>query len=95
MRRNPRPQWRSWERLCAAPQNATFNCCLDTILVDLSQEERRIILIESEVVTHACRCNCPFRVTASIDVSLPGDYRIEIYALQSLIWTGEVTVTGP
>ena len=74
--------------------NAWFNCCLDTILVDLRQEEKRIILTESEVVTMWCRCNCPFRVTASIEVSLPGDYRIEIYALESLIWTGEVTVTG-
>ena len=75
-------------------QNAWFNCCLDTILVDLRQEEHRIILTESEVVTMPCRCNCPFRVTASVEVSLPGDYGIEIYALESLIWTGEVTVTG-
>jgi hypothetical protein len=75
-------------------QNACFNCCLDTILVDLRQEEHRIILTESEDVTNPCRCLCPFRVTASVEVSLPGDYRIEIYALENLIWTGEVTVSG-
>jgi hypothetical protein len=75
-------------------QNACFNCCMDTILVDLEQEGRRIILTESEVVTHPCRCICPFRVTATVAVDLPGEYRIEIYALEELIWTGEVTVTG-
>ena len=74
-------------------QNAWFNCCLDTILVELGQERRQIILTESEIVTMPCRCICPFRVTASLEVSLPGRYGIEIYALGGLIWTGEVTVT--
>jgi hypothetical protein len=74
-------------------QNAWFNCCLDTILVDLRQERRQIILTESEVVTMPCRCICPFRVTASLEASLPGKYGIEIYALEGLIWTGEVMLT--
>lgn len=75
-------------------QNAWFKCCMDTILVDLRQEGEHIILTESEVVTMPCRCICPFRVTASVEVSRPGVYRIEIYALEGLIWTGRVEVTG-
>lgn len=75
-------------------QNACFNCCLDTILVDLRQEEWRIILTESEVVTHPCRCLCPYRVTATVAVSTPGIYEFEVYALEELIWTGKVKVTG-
>lgn len=75
-------------------KNAIFNCCLDTIRVELRQEERLLILTESEIVTHYCRCNCAFEVTASLEVTLPGVYWIEIWGGGALVWTGRVTVTG-
>lgn len=74
-------------------KNAMFNCCLDTILVDLAQEENLLILTEAEIATHPCHCICPYEVSASLEVSLPGQYQVEIWAEESLIWAGDVTVT--
>ncbi len=73
-------------------KNAVFNCCLDSIVVDFSQDERRLVIRESEVVTHACHCNCDFEVSVTIEVPGAGTYLLEIWTGNVLVWSGEVEV---
>jgi len=81
-------------RMTLIHENAMLNCCLDSILVDLNQEGSLLKLVETEVVTTPCDCICPFKVTATIGVSTPGTYTMEVWTAAELVWTGEVEVAG-
>jgi hypothetical protein len=73
-------------------KNAVFNCCLDSILVSFQEEERLLVLQESEEVTHACRCLCDYEVSATIEVGAAGTYTLEVWTGDLLVWSGQVEV---
>ena len=75
-------------------KNALLNCCLDSILVDFTQQNSLLRLTEMEVVPRPCDCLCPFEVRATIEVSLPGTYIIEIWTGDVMVWRGVVEVGG-
>jgi len=59
-------------------RNARFNCCLDSIGIDLSVENCLLKITETEFVQRPCDCDCTFEVRASITVHEPALYIIEI-----------------
>jgi len=56
--------------LAITHRHATYNCCLDDILVELSVGDGVLRLAEKEVVPDPCRCICDYDVSATV-VSLP------------------------
>jgi hypothetical protein len=63
-------------------KNALFNCCLDSIKPEFTQSEDTLKLTEVEYRIGGCYCTCPYEVSATIGVSEPGIYLIEIFAIE-------------
>ncbi len=61
-------------------KNAIFNCCPDTILVEVSQSQDTLRIIEKEVIERGgCDCTCLFKVKIRIKVPSRGIYILEIW----------------
>ncbi len=75
-------------------KDAALNCCLDSILVEFTQEDTVLRLRETEAVSNPCYCVCPFEVRATIEVSAPGNYIIEIWTEDAMVWRGVVAIQG-
>ncbi len=75
-------------------KNAVLNCCLDSIIVEFTQEGTLLKLSEMEAVSNPCYCLCPFEVRATIRVPGPGTYVIEIWTENTKVWRGEVEIGG-
>jgi hypothetical protein len=60
-------------------KNSMFNCCLDSIKVEFTQNVDTLKLTEVEFSTVLCDCVCPFEVCATIGVSEPGSYLVQIF----------------
>jgi hypothetical protein len=58
-------------------RNATYNCCLDDIVISLSQEGNLLRLTEEEIVPEPCWCICCFNVDASVVDLASGEYVVE------------------
>ncbi len=57
--------------------NATYNCCLDDIVISLSVEGTTLRLQEQEVLTMPCFCLCCYNVEAALVDLAPGIYTVE------------------
>ena len=59
-------------------RNATYNCCVDDIVVALSVEGTTLTLNEEEDLTSGgCFCTCCYDVEATVTDLQPGDYGVE------------------
>ena len=72
--------------------NAYFNCCIDSIQVEFFQDAELLKLTEKDVYTNLCRCDCVYEVTTVLEVVSHGLYVIEIWAVDRLIWRGDIVV---
>ncbi len=77
----------------AIHHNVEFNCCLDTVDVQMQISGTTIQLYESETVTTPCDCICPYDVTSEIDDLEPGGYTVEFYKGGTLAGSANVTVS--
>jgi len=59
--------------------NATYNCCLDEIVISLSVEGTLLRLTEEEIVPDPCYCICCYNVEATVVDLVPGEYTVEFY----------------
>lgn len=66
--------------LGAAHYNAVFNCCIQTIDVELKTEEFVLSLYEKEIAETPCNCICPYNVVSTIDGLADGEYTVKFYA---------------
>ena len=57
--------------------NASYNCCLDDIIVTLSVEDSLIQLTETEYAPEPCWCICCYEVEATVLDLPPGEYTVE------------------
>jgi len=57
--------------------NATYNCCLDDILISLEAEENLLRLTEEEILTNPCWCICCYDAAAIVVDLAPGTYTVE------------------
>ena len=57
--------------------NATYNCCLDDIVVSLNVEGALLSLTEDEILTMPCDCMCCYDVEATVLDLAPGEYTVE------------------
>ena len=57
--------------------NATYNCCLDDIVISLSIEENVLVLTEEEILTEPCDCWCCYEANADVVNLAPGTYTVE------------------
>jgi len=73
-------------------KNTFFNCCLDTILVELTQQNNTIKITEHEIATNPCRCICPYSVNIIFKVPDYGAYNVEIWIEDRVIWKKEINV---
>lgn len=75
-------------------KNAMFNCCLDSIEVELVEARDTFKLYEIEVLFDdmACSCTCPYEINATIGVSASGIYLIEIFEGDRLVYQEWVEV---
>ena len=55
--------------------NATYNCCLDDIIVELDVDNHTLLFREQEILTDPCRCVCCYNVWARVFGLEPGEYR--------------------
>ena len=62
-------------------KNAIFNCCIDSIKTEFTEEGDTLELCEVGFWTNGCYCTCPFEVHSTIGVSAPGVYLIEIWGV--------------
>ena len=58
---------------------ALFNCCLDSISLEMSAEGNRISVIETEYSGNPCFCQCEYEVQGEILDLGPGTYTIQIF----------------
>jgi hypothetical protein len=58
-------------------RNASYNCCLDDIVISLAVEGKVLRLTEEEVLTHPCYCTCCYDVEATVVDLSPGEYTVE------------------
>jgi hypothetical protein len=75
-------------------KNAVLNCCLDSIVVEFSQEDNLLKLTETEETKNPCLCLCDYEVEAIIEVPAPGTYIIEIWTVKKLVWREEIEIPG-
>jgi len=62
-------------------QNATYNCCPDEFLYEVSEEDDVIRVWEHEIRTYPCACVCCYMLGVTIDGVAPGEYRLEFHWL--------------
>ncbi len=65
--------------LAARHRNATYNCCLDDITVDVTVQPNWIRFDEVEQLTQPCYCVCCYTVEACIVDLPPGRYTVEYW----------------
>jgi hypothetical protein len=58
-------------------RNATYNCCLDDVVISLSVEENLLILNEQEILSNPCWCICCYNVEVTVVDLAPGTYTVE------------------
>lgn len=73
-------------------KDAQFNCCADSAIVKLVQEDTVIKIFEEEVTPDPCRCVCTFEVSSVIEVNRPGTYILEIYTNEWLVYRKRIRV---
>ncbi|MFH0982598.1 MAG: hypothetical protein V2A79_13830 [Planctomycetota bacterium] len=67
------------DTLHAIHKNATYNCCLDDIVVDFSASGNLLHFSELEVFTTPCDCVCCYDVEATVVGLSPGTYTVEYH----------------
>lgn len=80
------------EVLTVTHVNGVFNCCLDSIEVELELNGFVLTLFESEYAPDPCFCVCPFDVATGISGLASGDYEVNIYANGEFAIGGQVTI---
>jgi hypothetical protein len=58
--------------------NVAYNCCLDDIVISVSQEGDLLRLTEGEIVSLPCYCICCYNVEATVVDLAPGTYTVEL-----------------
>ena len=58
-------------------RNATYNCCLDDIVVRLMAQGHVLRFNETEVLSMPCLCVCCYEVQATVINLAPGTYTVE------------------
>jgi hypothetical protein len=58
--------------------NASFNCCLDSVSLELVNSGGVLRVIERARQTQTCRCTCEFTVYGEILDLDPGDYLLQV-----------------
>lgn len=59
--------------------NATYNCCLDDIVVSLTIEGDLLRFTEEEILTGPCFCTCCYDVHATVVDLMPGTYTVDCW----------------
>ena len=59
-------------------ENATYNCCVDDIVISLSLEGSTLHLRETEILTMPCDCMCCYNTEATVLGLAPGVYTAEL-----------------
>lgn len=68
-------------------ENATYNCCLNDIVITLVVEGNRLILTEEEILTIPCLCLCCYDVEATVVDLVPGTtYTVEFCWFDRETW---------
>ncbi|MBN2289791.1 MAG: hypothetical protein JXQ83_10700, partial [Candidatus Glassbacteria bacterium] len=57
---------------------ATFNCCMDSVTLELDSAGGVLRVIETEHTAEACRCICDFTVHGEIYDLASGRYTLEV-----------------
>ena len=58
---------------------ATYNCCLDSIGLDIECEGLLFRILETEYAPNPCFCICDYTVYGEIADLPPGDYTLEVF----------------
>jgi len=75
--------------------SATFNCCMDSVVLDLEREGSILRVLETEHTAEACRCICDFTVYGEMADLPAGDYTLEVVNAAdpgTVLCSGRVTV---
>ncbi|UCF33977.1 MAG: hypothetical protein JSV78_01465, partial [Phycisphaerales bacterium] len=67
-------------------ENATYNCCLDEIVISLSVEDDLLILTEEEIAPMPCWCICCFEAEVTIVDLPPRVYTVEFHWFDYETW---------
>ena len=59
-------------------ERAVFNCCIDSVALELQQEGTGITVTETEHCSNPCLCTCPRDVTGEIVDLQPGTYTLSV-----------------
>lgn len=60
-------------------ENATYNCCLDDIVISLFADGNLLVLTEEEVLPDPCYCICCYDAEATVVDLAPGEYVVEFW----------------
>ncbi len=79
--------------------DAVYNCCIDTIDIQVSIQNNVITVYESEVYTQPCYCFCYFPTSVTITGVAPGNYTVEVWSNwmdgdEDLRCVEEITIPG-
>ena len=79
--------------------NATYNCCPDEIFVGLVDTcDGYLKLVETEILTTPCDCNCCYDVSSTVAGLTPGTYLVEYCWFDYETWQEQcvsATITVP
>lgn len=64
--------------LTISHQNATFNCCIESLQAVITVDGNIINIVESENAPEPCFCVCPYDLDMRIVNLLPGEYTLNI-----------------
>ncbi|MCL3780458.1 hypothetical protein EMN47_08635 [Prolixibacteraceae bacterium JC049] len=67
------------EQLLVKYINAEMNCCPQTILTEVKQNESVLVIRFFEEVPNGCKCNCYYDVTTVLKQMQKKAYKAEIY----------------
>lgn len=65
------------DRLSVSHLNATYNCCPEDIVVELTVGEWLILLTEREILETPCDCMCCYEVSCTVGGLAPGAHTVE------------------
>lgn len=74
-------QWSYEDNLLSLKHlNAVYNCCLDSIEVDMIVSEQTIYIVESEYPEggQGCRCTCQYLLVYHVPVASAGSYLLHL-----------------
>ena len=63
---------------------ALYNCCMDSISLDIEAESEIIRVVETEHCESPCFCTCEYSVYGEILDLEPGSYTIQIFSEQNI-----------